>query len=71
MRPTDLARLDWEIRHSGVRPVDILAAAIGYGVLLALFVGGVTTLVDAVQGNEQTVLPQIVALLEWIDGSAR
>lgn len=71
MRPTDLARLEWEIRHCGIRPIDILAAAIGYGVLLALFVGGVTALVDAVQGNEPTVLPQLQALLEWIDGGAR
>lgn len=69
MRATDLYRLDWEIRHSGIRPVDILAAAIGYGVILGAFVGGVTALVDALQGNPQTVLPQLVALLEWIDGA--
>lgn len=71
MRATDLARLDWELRHCGIRSIDILAAALGYGVLLALFVGGVTAIVDALQGNPQTVLPQLQALLAWIDGGAR
>ncbi|MCD6674889.1 MAG: hypothetical protein LT106_18805 [Burkholderiaceae bacterium] len=68
MRATNLYRLDWEMRHCGIRGIDILAAALGYGVLLSLFVGGVTAIVDALQGNPQTVLPQIVAVLEWIDG---
>lgn len=68
MRATDLYRLDWEIRHSGIRPIDILAAALGYGLMLAVFVGGVTMIVDALQGNPQTVLPQLQALLAWIDG---
>ena len=71
MRATDLYRLDWELRHCGIRPIDVLAAALGYGLMLALFVGGVTMFVDWMQGNPQTVLPQIVALLEWIDGGIR
>lgn len=71
MRATNLYRLDWEIRHCGIRGIDILAAALGYGVLLALFVGGTTMIVDALQGNPQTVLPQLQALLAWIDGGTR
>ena len=71
MRATDLARFEWEVRHCGVRPIDLLAAALGYGLLLALFVAGFTAFVDWLQGSEQTVMPQIVALLEWIDGGVR
>ena len=70
MRATDLHPLAYDLRNS-VRPIDLLAAALGYGLMLAGFVGGVTMLVDWLQGNPQTVLPQLVALLEWIDGGVR
>lgn len=66
MRATDFHRAAYDLRNS-VRPIDLLAAALGYGLMLAGFVGIVTMLVDWLQGNEQTVMPQIVALLEWID----
>ena len=60
---------DMEVR--AMRAADLFALAIGYGLMLAGFVGGVTVLVDWAQGNPQSVLPQVVALLEWIDGVAR
>lgn len=71
MRATDLARLEWEIRHSGIRPIDLLAMALGYGLLLTVVLAIVVSLVDWMQGRPHEVLPQIVALLEWIDGGVR
>lgn len=56
---------------SRLRAIDLIALVLGYGFLLAVFVGGVTTLIDAVQGNPHTVWPQIAALLAWIDGGVR
>ncbi len=67
MRATDLHRLAYDLHQ--VRAVDLIAMALGYGVLLALFVGGVTMIVDWLQGREQTVLPQLQALLAWVDGA--
>ncbi|GIK83047.1 MAG: hypothetical protein BroJett024_41520 [Alphaproteobacteria bacterium] len=50
-----------------LRAVDLLALAIGYGLLLSMCVAGFISLIDAIQGNPQTVLPQIAALLARMD----
>ncbi len=50
-----------------MRAVDLLALAIGYGLLLSMCVAGFISLIDAIQGNPQTVLPQIAALLARMD----
>lgn len=50
-----------------LRAADMLALAIGYGVLFASGVAGLIGLVDWLQGNPQTVLPQIAALLARMD----
>ncbi len=68
MRPTDLARLDWEIRHSGVRPVDILAAAIGYGLMLAFVIFCFVSVLDWLDDRPAQAWQQVHALLVWIDG---
>lgn len=50
-----------------LRAVDLLALALGYGLLLSMCVGGLISLVDWLQGNPQTVLPQIAALIARMD----
>lgn len=50
-----------------LRAADMLALAIGYGVLFASGVAGLIGLVDWLHGNPQTVLPQIAALLARMD----
>lgn len=50
-----------------LRPADLFALAIGYGVLFATVIAGFIGLVDWLQGNPQTVLPQIAALLARLD----
>ena len=50
-----------------LRAVDLLALALGYGLLLSMTVAGLIALVDAIQGNPQTVLPQIAALIARMD----
>lgn len=50
-----------------LRPVDALALALGYGLLLSMCVAGLISLIDWLQGNPQTVLPQIAALLARMD----
>lgn len=50
-----------------MRAVDLLALAIGYGLLLSMCVAGVISLIDWLQGNPQTVLPQVAALLARMD----
>lgn len=50
-----------------LRAVDLLALALGYGLMLAVGVAGLIALVDAIQGNPQTVLPQLAALLATLD----
>jgi len=50
-----------------MRPADLLALALGYALMLAVGVAGLIALVDAIQGNPQTVLPQIAALLARLD----
>lgn len=50
-----------------LRPADLLALALGYGLLLAIAVAGAISLVDWLQGNPQTVLPQLAALLARMD----
>jgi hypothetical protein len=50
-----------------LRAVDLLALALGYGLLLSMCVGGCIALIDAIQGNPQTVLPQIAALIARLD----
>lgn len=50
-----------------LRAVDLLALALGYGVLLSMSVAGFISLIDWVQGNPQTVLPQIAALIARLD----
>ena len=59
-RQTDLAA------HQ-MRTADLLALALGYGLMLAIGIAGLIALVDAIQGNPQTVLPQIAALLARLD----
>lgn len=50
-----------------LRAADLLALALGYGLMLAVGVAGLIAVVDAIQGNPQTVLPQIAALLARMD----
>ena len=50
-----------------LRPADLFAIAIGYGLMLAIGIAGLIALVDWLQGNPQTVLPQIAALLARLD----
>lgn len=50
-----------------LRAVDLLALALGYGLLLSMCVGGCIALIDWLQGNPQTVLPQIAALIARLD----
>lgn len=50
-----------------LRAVDLLALALGYGLLLSMCVAGLISLIDWLQGNPQTVLPQIAALLARMD----
>lgn len=50
-----------------LRPADLFALAIGYGLMLAIGIAGLIALVDWLQGNPQTVLPQIAALLARLD----
>lgn len=52
--------------HS-LRLADVLALALGYGLMLSTCVGGFIAAVDWIQGNPQTVLPEIVALLRRFD----
>lgn len=50
-----------------LRAVDQLALALGYGLLLSMSVAGLIAIVDAIQGNPQTVLPQLAALIARMD----
>lgn len=50
-----------------MRPLDALAMCIGYGLLLSMSVAGLIAIVDAIQGNPQTVLPQLAALIARLD----
>lgn len=50
-----------------MRLVDLIALTLGYGLLLSMCVGGFISLIDWLQGNPQTVLPQIAALLAKLD----
>ncbi|MCC6212221.1 MAG: hypothetical protein IT513_14390 [Burkholderiales bacterium] len=50
-----------------MRPLDALAMCIGYGLLLSMCVGGCIALIDWLQGNPQTVLPQLAALIARMD----
>lgn len=50
-----------------MRPVDALALCLGYGLLLAMCVGGLISLFDWLDGRQQTVLPQLAALLARLD----
>lgn len=50
-----------------MRLVDLIALTLGYGLLLSMCVGGFISLIDWLQGNPQTVLPQIAALLARLD----
>ena len=50
-----------------LRAVDLLALALGYGLLLSMCVGGLISLIDWLQGNPQTVLPQVAALIARMD----
>lgn len=50
-----------------LRPIDLLALALGYGLLLSMCVAGLIAVIDAIQGNPQTVLPQIAALIARLD----
>lgn len=54
-----------------LRAADLLALALGYGLMLAVGVAGLISLVDWLQGQPHTVLPQIAALLDWLDRGAR
>jgi hypothetical protein len=50
-----------------LRAADLFAIAIGYGVLFAAGIAGLIAIVDWLQGNPQTVLPQIAALIARLD----
>jgi len=50
-----------------LRAVDLLALALGYGLILSMFVAGIISLIDWLQGNPQTVLPQLAALIARMD----
>ena len=52
-----------------LRPVDALALALGYGLLLSMCVAGLISFFDWLQGNPQTVLPQIAAIVARFDGA--
>jgi len=52
-----------------MRPLDALAMCIGYGLLLSMCVAGLISLIDWLQGNPQTVLPQIAAIVARFDGA--
>ena len=60
-----MRQADYDLRH--MRPLDALALAIGYGLLLSMCVGGLISLIDWLQGNPHTVLPQIAALIARFD----
>ena len=47
--------------------MHLVALALGYGLLLSMCVAGLISLIDWLQGNPQTVLPQIAALLARMD----
>ncbi len=70
MRATDLARLDWQLRHS-VRPIDLLAAALGYGLMLAFVVYCAIALLDWLDDRTAQAWLQVHTVLVWIDGGAR
>lgn len=50
-----------------LRAVDLLALALGYGLILSMCVAGLISLIDWLQGNPQTVLPQLAALIARLD----
>ena len=50
-----------------MRAVDLLALALGYGLILSMCVAGLISLCDWLQGNPQTVLPQLAALIARLD----
>jgi len=50
-----------------LRAVDLLALALGYGLILSMCVAGIISLIDWLQGNPQTVLPQIAAFIARMD----
>jgi len=50
-----------------LRAVDLLALALGYGLILSMCVAGLISLIDWLQGNPQTVLPQLAALIARMD----
>lgn len=52
-----------------LRPLDALALALGYGLMLSMCVAGLISLFDWLQGNPQTVLPQIAAIVARFDGA--
>lgn len=54
-----------------LRPLDGLALALGYGLLLSMCIAAIIGIVDWVQGSPQTVWPQIAALLSLLDGSTK
>jgi len=60
-----LRQIDYDAHQ--MRPLDLLACALGYGLLLSMCVAGLIALVDWLQGNPQTVLPQIAAFLARMD----
>lgn len=60
-----LRQADYDLHQ--MRAVDALALALGYGLLLSLCAAGLVSLVDWLQGNPQTVLPQLAALLARMD----
>lgn len=68
-RDNDLLRAARDDRY--LRPLDRVALILGYGLLLSVFVAGLISLVDWLQGQPHTVLPRFTALLDWIDRGAR
>lgn len=64
-----LRQLDYDAHQ--LRGVDLLALAIGYGLLLAIVAGLAVSLLDWLAGRPHEVLPAIVSLLEALDGAPR
>lgn len=61
-----LRQLDLDARQ--LRAVDLLALAVGYGVLLAVLVATAISIIDWLDGRPDSVIPAIAAALDALDG---
>lgn len=67
MRATDFHRAAYDLRNA-VRPIDMLAAALGYGLMLAFVVFVSVSALDFLADRPAQAWQQVHALLAWIDG---